>query len=315
MRALVTGGAGFIGSHLAESLRGDGHEVRVADAITPYYDESLKRANLEAVVASGAELVEADLRTADLDPLLDGIEVVFHLAGQPGVRASWGDGFQEYVEHNVLVTQRLLEASAPRGLSRFVFASSSSVYGDAERHPTGEDARLQPVSPYGVTKAAAEHLVMAYHRAAGLPAVALRYFTVYGPRQRPDMAFNRFMHAALSGRPIEIYGDGEQSRDVTYVGDVVAATVAAGQAEAAVGRSLNVGGGSVVTINDCLRRLRGIAGGEIEVIHLDRQAGDARHTSADLTAARDALGYRPATSLDDGLRAEWEWVASRVGSR
>jgi UDP-glucose 4-epimerase len=312
MRAVVTGGGGFIGSHLAEALRARGDGVVVVDALTPYYDEEVKRANLAGVRDAGAEVVEADLRTSPLEELLDGADVVFHLAGQPGVRASWGEGFDAYVEHNVLATQRLLEAASSRGIGRFVFASSSSVYGDAERHPTAEDARLSPVSPYGVTKAAAEHLVHAYHRATGLPAVTLRYFTVYGPRQRPDMAFSRFIRAVLAGRPIEIYGDGEQGRDVTHVDDVVAATIAAVSADRAVGRSINVGGGAMVTVNECLRRLRQIAGGELEVIYGEPQPGDARNTSADLGLARDVLGYAPATSLDDGLRSQWDWIRGRT---
>jgi nucleoside-diphosphate-sugar epimerase len=315
MRALVTGAAGFIGSHLSERLIDAGHEVTALDAVTDYYDADVKRTNLKAVAERGARTVEADLRTADLPVLVAGTDVVFHLAGQPGIRASWGERFSDYLSHNVLATQRLLEASAAAGAGRFVFASSSSVYGDAERHPTPEDAPPAPVSPYGVTKAAAEHLVGAYHRATGLPVVSLRYFTVYGPRQRPDMAFNRFMHAAIEGRPIEVYGDGEQGRDVTFVADAVAATVAAAGSAAAVGRTINVGGGSVVTVNECLRLLREVSGRELEVVHLEAQVGDARRTSADLTLARDVLGYRPGTGLEDGLRAEWEWVAEMAGAR
>ena len=307
MRALVTGGAGFIGSHLTERLLADGHDVRVADALTPYYDPNVKRERLERIASRrGAEVLQLDLRSEDLARALSGVDVVFHLAAQPGVRASWGAGFAEYLEHNVFATQRLLEASAGGGLRRLVFASSSSVYGDAEEHPTPETVPLRPVSPYGVTKAAAEHLVHAYGRSFGIPVVCLRYFTVYGPGQRPDMAFHRFMLAAARGRPIEVFGDGEQSRDVTYVSDAVEATVAAAEAPEAVGRTINVGGGSVVTVNECLRVLARIAGREVEVLYTDPQRGDARHTSADLTVAKEVLGYAPAVGLEDGLRAQWK---------
>ena len=309
MRALVTGGAGFIGSHLALGLLARGHEVVVVDALTPSYDPAVKRARADAVADAGATFREEDLRTADLGPLVGGVDVVFHLAGQPGVRDSWGPGFAAYVEHNVAVTQRLLDASAGVGLRRFVFASSSSVYGDAARHPTQEDTPLAPISPYGVTKASAEMLVAAYGGGAGLPAVSLRYFTVYGPGQRPDMAFHRFMRAVLEGRPLEVFGDGEQSRDVTFVADAVEATIAAGEAEGVEGRAINVGGGSVVTLNECLRILSRVAGREVEVIYGEPQAGDARHTSADLRQAKELLGYAPAVSLEEGLRAEWEWLA------
>ena len=309
MRALVTGAGGFIGSHLAERLLAEGHEVRAVDALVPYYDPAVKRARLDALAAAGAETGEEDLRSHDLAPLVAGIDVAFHLAAQPGVRSSWGEGFAAHVEHNVLATQRLLEASAAEGIGRFVFGSSSSVYGDAERHPTPEDATPRPISPYGVTKASAEHLLYAYGRNHGLPAVALRYFTVYGPRQRPDMAFHRFIRAVLDGRPIEVYGDGEQSRDVTYVGDAVAATIAAGEASEAPGKTINVGGGSVVTVNECLRVLASVSSREVEIVYGDAQPGDARHTSADLSLAKEVLGFAPSTPLEVGLRAEWDWLA------
>ncbi len=309
MRALVTGGAGFIGSHLALELLGRGHEVVAVDAVTASYDPSLKRARAGAVAEAGATFHEGDLRTADLAPLLAGVDVVFHLAGQPGVRDSWGPGFTAYVEHNVAATQRLLDAAAGAGLRRFVFASSSSVYGEALRQPTPEDATLAPVSPYGVTKAAAEMLVAAYAGSFGLPSVTLRYFTVYGPGQRPDMAFHRFIRAILDGRPLEVFGDGEQSRDVTFVADAVEATIAAAEADGVEGRTINVGGGSVLTLNECLRTLSRVAGREVEIIYTEPQPGDARHTSADLRQAKELLAYAPGVALEEGLRAQWEWLA------
>jgi nucleoside-diphosphate-sugar epimerase len=309
VRALVTGGAGFIGSHLALELLARGHQVVAVDALTASYDPSAKRARAGAVAEAGAIFHEEDLRTADLAPFVGGSDVVFHLAGQPGVRDSWGSGFNAYVEHNVAATQRLLDAAVGAGLHRFVFASSSSVYGEALRHPTPEHAGLAPVSPYGVTKAAAEMLVAAYAGSFGLPSVTLRYFTVYGPGQRPDMAFHRFIRAILDGRPLEVFGDGEQSRDVTFVADAVEATIAAAEAEGVEGRTINVGGGSVITLNECLRTLSRVAGREVEIIYTEPQPGDARHTSADLRRAKELLAYAPAVSLEEGLRAQWEWLA------
>ena len=232
MRALVTGAAGFVGSTLARRLLADGHDVVGVDSVNDYYDRQLKRANLGRLASTGFQFVEADLNAVDLRSLLAGTEVVFHDAGQPGVRSSWGSEFDRYVTDNVRATQRLLEAAlhADR-LRRFVFASSSSVYGDAERYPTEETDRPQPLSPYGVTKLAAEHLCTLYARNHGLPTVSLRFFTVYGPRQRPDMAFTRFCRAVSDGRQIEVYGTGEQVRDFTYVDDVVEANLQVGTAD------------------------------------------------------------------------------------
>src|SRR5215213_5528429 len=229
MTALVTGAAGFIGSHLADRLLADGVEVRAVDRLSDYYDVDLKRANLANLEThSSFSFLEGDLNQTELGPLLDGVEVVFHLAAQPGVRASWGREFEIYLSDNLLATQRLLEECRERELRRFVFASSSSIYGDAERFPTKETDPPAPVSPYGVTKLAAEHLSRQYFGGFGVPTVGLRYFTIFGPRQRPDMAFNRFIRAGLDGEAIDVYGDGLQERDFTYVGDAVEATVAAG---------------------------------------------------------------------------------------
>jgi UDP-glucose 4-epimerase len=307
MRALVTGAAGFIGSRLTARLLDGGHDVVGLDCFTPYYPREAKEEHLSLLRDHPAfRFEEADLRTARLESLLEA-DVAFHLAAQPGVRRSWGASFPEYAEHNVLATQRLLEACRAAGTGRLVFASSSSVYGEAEAHPTPEDARCRPVSPYGVTKLAAEHLVEAYAATFGVQAVALRYFTVYGPGQRPDMAFHRFITAILDGAPIEIYGDGEQTRDVTFVDDAVEATAAAADAPAAAG-PINVGGGSRVSVNEAVRILADATGREPALEHRPGAAGDVRHTSAELTRARNLLGYRPKVGLEEGLRREVEWL-------
>lgn len=308
MRALVTGVAGFIGSHLAARLLDDGHEVLGIDCFTPYYALDGKKANLEPLRGRpGFLFEEADLRKAPLEPFTGGAEVVFHLAAQPGVRASWGESFLDYAGHNLVATQRLAEAAQVTGVRRLVFASSSSVYGEAERHPTPEDVSPHPVSPYGVTKLAGEHLLAAYRASFGLESVWLRYFTVYGPGQRPDMAFHRFIAAALAGEPIRVFGDGEQTRDVTYVDDAVEATVAAGSAPQAAG-PVNVGGGSTISVNEALAVISAILGRELETVRGGAVPGDVRHTSADPARARELLGYRPRTGIEEGLLREVEWL-------
>jgi UDP-glucuronate 4-epimerase len=311
MRALVTGAAGFIGSRLATRLLDDGHQVHGVDAFTPYYDPSSKRANLEPLRdRDGFSFDEIDLRDAPLEPLVE-VDVVFHLAAQPGVRASWGATFEEYVGHNVLATQRLLEACrAAAAPPRFVLASSSSVYGEAERHPTPEDLTPRPVSPYGVTKLAAEALLTAYAANFGVSGVALRYFTVYGPGQRPDMAFHKFIRAALTGEPIEVFGDGEQTRDVTFVDDAVDATIAAASADAS--GPINVGGGSQVALNEVLDAIERITGHSLRIERQEAAPGDVRHTSAKLDRARELLGYAPKVDLEHGLGAETEWLRHRL---
>jgi nucleoside-diphosphate-sugar epimerase len=314
-RALVTGCAGFIGSHLTEALLDAGHEVLGVDRLNDNYDVADKRANLAgAGEHDGFELVIADLARADLAALLDGCDVVFHLAAEPGVRTSWGRGFDRYVHNNVRATQRLLEACAAEPGRRVAYASSSSVYGDAASLPTREDATPQPLSPYGVTKLAAEQLCRLYHVEHGVDAVALRFFSVYGPRQRPDMAFRRFCQAVVAGRPIELFGDGRQTRDFTFVGDVVAATLAAGAAPGVGGSVYNVGGGSRVSLNGALERLAAIAGRPLEVRRRGREDGDVLHTGADIERARADLGFDPATTLEQGLAAEFEWVRERSAS-
>jgi UDP-glucose 4-epimerase len=308
----VTGAAGFIGSHLVERLLASGTRVTGVDGFTDYYDPALKRANLAGPLADGRfRLLELDLGEADLATLPE-VDVVFHLAAQPGVRASWGAEFATYTHHNVLATQRLLERYRESRLERFVYASSSSVYGDAERYPTPEDLLPRPFSPYGVTKLAGEHLVLLYGRNFGLPGVALRYFTVYGPRQRPDMAFHRFCRAMLRGETITVYGDGSQSRDFTFVADAVEATFLAW--ERGGGPAVyNVGGGSQVEVREVVDLLERRLGVKANVRHEPMPPGDPLRTRADSTRLRAALGMVPSVGIEQGLAAEAEWACRLYG--
>jgi UDP-glucose 4-epimerase len=288
-------------------LLADGHDVVGIDSFADYYDRSRKEQNLEKSRSNSRFQFEAaDLVDADLGPLLDGAAVVYHLAGQPGVRPSWGNQFDRYVRDNVIATQRLLEALKDAPIKRFVFAGSSSVYGDAERFPTKETALPRPVSPYGVTKLAAEHLTLLYTRNFGIPAVSVRYFTVYGPRQRPDMAFSRFMQAMTAGEDIEVFGDGEQTREFTYVSDAVDGTIKASTADV-VGQIFNLGGGSRVTLNRVLATLEEISGLSVRRQNLPAAPGDPRHTGASINLARERLDWEPRVSLHEGLTQQWEW--------
>lgn len=312
MPCLVTGVAGFIGSHLAERLLDEGHPVVGVDCFTDYYPRAVKQGNLSALMDRPAfTFVEGDLLALDLAALLKRHEVawVFHSAAQPGVRASWGSTFHVYTQNNVLATQRLLEACCATPVQRLVYASSSSIYGDAESLPTPESATPLPISPYGVTKLAGEHLCRLYWRTAGVPTVALRYFTVYGPRQRPDMAFHRFIRAALDGTVIQVYGDGEQTRDFTFVADAVHANLLAAR-HGSGGQVFNVGGGSRVSVNQVLDLLRQLVGRPVDVRYMAQQQGDARHTAADTTLAQQILGWQPRVALADGLAAQLAWQQS-----
>jgi UDP-glucuronate 4-epimerase len=312
MKALVTGVGGFIGSHLAEALVADGHEVRGVDCFTDYYDTKVKRANIAHMLAAGdMDLVEADLRSAEMGPLLSDVDVVFHQAAQPGVRLSWSSGFQAYVEHNVLVTQRLLEALRVSNAVRMVFASSSSVYGNAPSYPTQESDLPRPHSPYGVTKLAAEHLCGLYAANWDVRTVSLRYFTVYGPRQRPDMAFHRFIESSLDGQEIPLFGTGEQTRDFSYVADVVRANVAAATAEVPPGCVLNVAGGSPVSMNQLIALLAELLDRNIRVGRLPPQAGDVERTGASTARATEMLGWEPTTDLRTGLAEQVTWHLAR----
>ncbi len=310
MNVLITGVAGFVGSHLAERLLERGERVIGVDCFTDYYARAIKESNLALMLGRpGFRFVESTIQEAELEALLDGVTHVFHLAAQAGVRRSWGRDFQVYTVNNVEATQVLLEALVGRSIEKLVYASSSSVYGDNAPIPMREDTVPQPLSPYGVTKLAAEHLCHLYSTNHGVPATSVRYFTVYGPRQRPDMAFNRFLRAALQGAPISVFGDGEQTRDFTYVDDAVAATILAAE-RGTPGRAYNIGGGSRVSVNDVLQIVERISGRRLDVRREPAQKGDMRDTYADTSRARAELGFAPATSLADGLAAEYRWLSS-----
>ncbi len=306
-RVVVTGAAGFIGSHLSERLLALGHKVVGVDSFTDYYPRASKERNLETSLANpDFTFEELDLVDSDLGPVLKDARVVYHLAGQPGVRPSWGGQFDRYVRDNILATQRLCEALKETRVDRLVFAGSSSVYGDAEMFPTKETALPRPVSPYGVTKLAAEHLALLYSKSFSVPAVSVRYFTVYGPRQRPDMAFSRFMQALVDGDAIEVFGDGEQTREFTYVSDAVEGTIKAASA-GVVGQVFNLGGGSRVTVNRVLATLEEISRMKVRRNVLPEAPGDPRHTGASINLARERLGWEPRVALREGLGNQWRW--------
>ena len=308
MNALVTGGAGFIGSHLSERLLDQGARVRAIDAFTDFYPRPLKERNLAGLRGrSGYEFVEGDLRQLDLHGLLDGVTHVFHLAAQAGVRRSWGAEFQVYTGLNVDATQRLLEACVGKPIERLVYASSSSVYGDEVAIPMLETAVPQPVSPYGVTKLAAEQLCYLYFFNYKVPAVSLRYFTVYGPRQRPDMGFNRFFSAILDGKPLVQFGDGLQTRDFTFVADAVTATATAA-VRGVPGRVYNIGGGARVSLREVFDLIARVSGRKVTIDQQGPQKGDMRDTYADTTRAQADLGFAPSVTLEEGLRAMWRWM-------
>jgi UDP-glucuronate 4-epimerase len=303
MRYAVTGAAGFIGSHLARELVARGHDVLGIDCFTDYYDTALKEEN-----AAGLDVARLDLAHDELD--LRGFDGVFHLAGQPGVR-SFGDVFDLYLTRNVLASQRLFEAAARDGV-RVVFSSSSSVYGEAEAYPTSEEALPRPLSPYGITKLACEHLARATATSFGLDVVVLRYFNAYGPRQRPDMAFTRIAFALAGGRPWDLFGDGSQTRSFTFVSDVVEATIRAMERGSG---TYNVGGGAEVSMREAIAILERLAGRALDVREHPAVPGDQRRTKADTARILEELDWRPRTELEDGLRAQWEWAAARVAAR
>lgn len=306
MRALVTGCAGFIGSQLTEKLIEKGYDVIGVDCFTDYYSRELKASNMEKF-RDQINFIEKDILELDMS-LLGGVDVLFHLAAQAGVRKSWGKEFDIYTRNNILATQRLLEGCKEYGIEKFVYASSSSVYGNTEL-PMQEDQYLKPYSPYGVTKLAGENLCELYRMNFGIDCVSLRYFTVYGERQRPDMAFHRFIRSIISGEPIKVFGDGRQTRDFTYVGDIVDATVKAGESDA-VG-VFNVGGGSRIGLIEAIRMLEEILG-EADVRFEESKKGDVRDTYADISRAREVLGYTPEVGLREGLEREVEWFRDFV---
>jgi len=308
MKALVTGVAGFIGSSLSERLVADGHQVVGVDCFSSYYSRQVKERHLGSLINEpGFRFVEADLLTADLPALLDGVDVVFHQAAQPGVRLSWAEGFSEYVAANVTATQRLLEAARTVPLQRFVYASSSSVYGNSTVYPTTEQHATQPHSPYGVTKLAAEHLCTAYATNFAVPTVSLRYFTVYGPRQRPDMALQRFVESALTSSPVSLFGDGKFVRDFTFISDVVAANVAAATADIPPGAVFNIAGGGSISIVGLLDEIASAAGQEVVIIRQPEQPGDVARTGGDISKAARYLGWEPSIDIRAGVKAQVDY--------
>jgi nucleoside-diphosphate-sugar epimerase len=310
MKAVVTGAAGFIGSHLSAALLDSGASVTGIDWFTDYYARALKDANLATVKnRPGFSFVEGALQDLDLGSILTGATHVFHLAGQAGVRKSWGGDFDVYIRDNIQATQRLLESMARMPIQKYVYSSSSSVYGNDVPLPMRENTYLQPLSPYGVTKLAGEHLGHLYHANHGVPTVSLRYFTVYGPRQRPDMAFQRFLTSVRDGKTITVYGDGEQTRDFTFVSDIVAANIAAA-AQARPGSVYNIGGGSRVTLNHVLELIQKVTGKTVAIQREPEQKGDMRHTYADTSAARRDLDFNPRVSLENGLAQQYQWLTT-----
>ena len=308
MNILVTGVSGFIGSHLAERLLKEGYRVIGVDSFLDYYPRRIKEHNLKDLNGKkGFEFIEADILDLDLVKLLDGIDAVFHQAAVAGVRSSWGGKFDEYVRNNILGTQLLLEACKGTDLKKFVYASSSSVYGDSEELPIKESSPLRPVSPYGVTKLSGEQLAYLYFKGYGVPVVSLRYFTVYGPRQRPDMAFHKFLKAVITGGEIEVYGTGEQTRDFTFIGDAVNANLAA-LSSGVNGEAYNVGGASRIKLIECIRVIEEITGKKANLRFADPQRGDASHTYADVSKAKKDFQYSPSVGIREGLTEHYNWL-------
>jgi UDP-glucose 4-epimerase len=308
MKTIVTGAAGFIGSHLCERLLAEGHEVVGIDSFLDYYPRWIKEMNLSRLRESTSfQLIEKNILDVDWRGALEGVDVVFHLAAQAGVRASWSDNFVVYTRNNIEATQRMLEASKLFKLKKFVFASTSSVYGDIEDIPMKEGSLIKPISPYGVTKVAAEDLCYLYWKNFGIPCVSLRYFTVYGPRQRPDMGFYKFLLAFLEDRPITIFEDGNQTRDFTFIDDIINGTLSAAE-KGIPGSIYNLGGGSRISVNEVLKVIGEIAGAEPKVRYAEKQKGDMRHTYASTEKAREEIGYTPRIRLAEGLKKEFEWL-------
>jgi len=311
MVKIVTGVAGFIGSSLARQLLENGEIVVGIDCFTDYYPRTIKEKNLLPLRDFHSfKFLEKNILELDFAKLFDGVDGIYHQAAQAGVRSSWGRDFEIYVNNNILATQKILEAIKDKNI-RMIYASSSSIYGETKKIPMSEDDLPCPVSPYGVSKLAAEHLCGLYYKNFGVPAISLRYFTVYGPRQRPDMAFHRFLKAIMQGEEIVLYGDGEQTRDFTFIKDAVDANISAME-KGKAGGIYNIGGGSQVSINYCIHRMEAITGKKAKVKILERQKGDVTHTYADTTRACADLGFHPSIPLDEGLLQQAEWIEKNI---
>jgi len=309
MKSIVTGCAGFIGSHLSERLLDIGHEVIGIDCFTDYYSRKQKEENIsEFINHEGFTFIEDDILNINLEKLIDDVDYIFHQAAQPGVRFSWGENFEIYTRNNILATQKILEACRKHKIKKLIYASSSSVYGNIKSLPMKETDTPKPISPYGVSKLAAEHLCYLYYKNYNVPSISLRYFTVYGPRQRPDMAFYRFISAILKGDEIEIYGDGNQTRDFTFISDIIDANILAMNSEINNAEVFNIGGGSRKTLNDIVKIIEDIIGKKVRVRYVEKQKGDVRHTYADISRANEELGYKPKTGIKNGLEREIEWL-------
>ena len=312
MKLMVTGAAGFIGSHLSERLVRDGHDVLGVDSFLDYYPREIKENNVSGLLGNPRfTFIEGDLLRLNLGDALNGVEAVFHQAAIPGVRHSWGERFAQYVDNNVLATQCLLEACKDADITRFIYASSSSVYGDAESLPVTEDSPTRPISPYGVSKLAGENLVRLYYVNYGVPTVSLRYFTIYGPRQRPDMGFHRFILSVERGEEIPVYGDGGQTRDFTFIDDAVEANVAA-LVRGGAGEVYNIGGGNRIGLKSAISLIEDVVGKSAKVVYVEPQKGDARDTFADVGKAGEGLGYKPATRIEEGLRLQRQWIRNHL---
>jgi UDP-glucose 4-epimerase len=312
VKVLLTGVAGFIGSHLAERLIKEGHKVVGVDCFTDYYPREFKESNIKKLRSdSSFEFHDADILEINLETVLQDIDVVFHEAAQAGVRASWGSNFRIYTENNVRATQRLLEAAKAAQLKKFIYASSSSVYGDAESYPTTEDMTPMPISPYGVTKLAGEHLCYLYYKNYAIPTVSLRYFTVYGPRQRPDMAFHKFIRAIFNNEEIPVFGDGEQTRDFTYIDDIIDANISAMNVQL-VGEIFNIGGGLRITVNDTIAIIEHVCEKKAKKKYIEKQKGDVIHTAADISKAKKLLDYEPKFDVEKGIANEATWLRSML---
>ncbi len=306
---LVTGCAGFIGSHLTERLLKKGHKVVGIDNFSDYYSRKQKERNIADFIENkNFRFIEEDILKVDIENIMEGVDVVFHQAAQPGVRLSWGENFEVYTRNNVNATQRLLEACKGKQIKGFIYASSSSVYGDVQTMPIREDVTPKPVSPYGVSKLASENLCYLYHKNFGIPVTSLRYFTVYGPRQRPDMAFHRFIRAILKGEEMTLFGTGEQTRDFTYVSDIVEANILAMKSNLS-GETFNIGGGSRISVNETISIIEHIIGKKAKIRHKESQRGDMKHTAADITKAM-GIGYKPQVGIERGLEEQIRWLES-----